>query len=235
MPEVAYNQSLTNSNYYGFGTISLINKPNLDSMPSMINAGTRGGNYCSKENIKYGLREKVNRSAQNHLTDYMNESVDDLNFEEKVQINNDKGLEYSEMAETQNLDFDGDGVLDMDLYNLNIISNEKSEEVNDGYSAAPEEAVTEEPEQKLEEKSVNIAEKEEVIEESHSEIINPKTKSAELASEQEKPKSYEIPKNELKSVTANISNKQISMADGVVMGAGGLALAMMIMGRSGMG
>ena len=232
--EVSYNQSVSNQDWYGYGVVQ-VRKPNLDMTANRM---PKGGVYCDKEPIRYNPHEKVMPNAPNHFKDYMNDSIDSLNFEERAEERVETGLLFTDGAATENLDFDMDGVPDMDMYDLKVVPNKKATEVaEDMAEVASGEAIAEveAPINHIEEKSVKFKEPEVVVKESHMEIVNPKTKSAELASEQEKPKTFEKPHNDMKSVTANISNKQISMSDGIIMGAGGLAMAMMIMGRAGAG
>ncbi len=233
MPEVAYNQSLRGENYYGFGIIQQTPFNDLDSVPELTM--TRGGNPCMKEEILYQPHEKVMRNAPNNFKKIVEEPSMKMNYEDRQEQDLDRGVMFAEMAENQNLDFDGDGDLDMDFIGR-MVNNEKANDAVELMDALPE--VAEElqggavGQQEIQEKSVKSAEPETVIKESHKKIVNEKAPAVELAGEQEVPKPYEKPRNELKSVSAKRSEKdKFKMSDGVVAGAGAMALALMILGR----
>ena len=214
--EVPYNHALTNQEFYGFGVVQ--RRPvNLDSRPMSM---TKGGIRCDKQPISYPPLEKVNKNFKNHYTNYLNDSVDNLNFEERADEQLDRGLSFAEAAPNENFDFSGNGRPDLDLNNYYLPMDKKSAEVADDFVVENVEK-EEEPQKKIEEKSTKVIEAPVVEKESELQSI-----------EQQKPKTFEKPQNELKSVTANIKDKQITMSDGILVGLGGLALGALMMGRS---
>jgi len=214
--EVPYNHALTNQEFYGFGIVQR-SPVNLDSRPMEM---MKGGIRCDKQPITYPVHEKVNKNFKNHYTDYLNESIDSLNFEERADDQLDRGLSFAEAAPNENFDYDGDGRPDLDLNNYYLPNDKKSAEVADDFVVENPEK-EEEPQQKIEEKSTKVIEAP-VVE-----------KESELQSdEQQKPKTFEKNQNDLKSVTANLKDKTIMSSDGILVGLGGLALGMMLMGRS---
>lgn len=234
MPEVSYNQSLTNQNFYGFGVIQATPFNNLDSQMDL--KMEKGGNPCIKEEIRYEPTRKVRKSEDNYIKEYINESINNLNYDKRQAINLEQGLTHIEYQENQNLDFDNDGDLDVDLARTNMPKNEKAEhyiermeqtiDMNQG--AEPHHSI----DQQIQESSIKKDEKEHtIIEPTLKDPVDPERK-VKFAGEQELPKKYEKPQNQLLEPTAQPSDKKIRMADGVVMGAGALALAMMIMGRA---
>jgi len=227
MREVAYNQSVRGENYYGFGVIQATPFNNLNEQAEL--EMTRGGNPCMKEEILYEPNQKVPRNAPNNYKMIIEEPSMKMNYDQRAEQSLDRGVMFTENVENQNLDFDGDGELDMDFIGR-MVNNDKSEELQD---LKQSEVTLDQP---IEEKSVKVNEVEKPIIESHNKIVNEKAPGIELAGEQEVPKTYEKPKNELKSVTAKRSDTveglgNMKMADGIAIGAGALALAFMVLGR----
>ena len=214
MKQVAYNQALKNSDFYGYGIVQ--NRQISLDLPGM--AMMKGGIPCEKRPITYPPNEKVNRNYTNNFENYLNQPIDSLNFEERADDRVNRGLTFAENNPNENYDFDGDGVPDLDLFNHSVINDPKSAEVAETLQETPEE--DEEAEQQIEEKSTKVNEPEVVM------------KEPELKSVEQQLLKKETPQNELKDVTANATDKQISMSDGVIMGVGGLALAMMILGKT---
>ncbi len=222
--EVPFNQSLRGENYYGYGIITATPMNNLDNIPEL--EMQKGGKPCDKQEVLYGLHEKVARNAPNNYKMILEDSTMKMNYNQRQEEDLDRGVAFVEGVENQNLDFDGDGELDINLEDTRMVNNEKADEVNELIRQLAEDTPA------LPEASTKTNEPEKVIKEEHKKIVNQKAPKEELASEQEQPKPYEKPKNELKSVEANLSNKnRFNLGDGVVMGAGGLALALMLLGR----
>jgi len=222
--EVAFNQSLRGENYYGYGIITATPMNNLDNIPEL--EMQKGGKPCDKQEVLYGLHEKVARNAPNNYKMIVEEPSMKMNYNQRQEEDLDRGVAFVEAVENQNLDFDNDGELDIDLGDTRMVNNEKADEVNELIRQLAEDTPA------LAEASTKTNEPEKVIKEEHKKIVNQKASGIELASEQDHPKPYEKAKNELKSVEANLSNKnRFSMGDGVVAGAGAMALALMIMGR----
>lgn len=216
MPEVPYNHALSNQEFYGYGVVQR-RAVTLD-MPPM--AMTKGGIRCDKQPISYPPHEKVNKNYKNYYTDYLNESIDSLNFDERAEDQLARGLDFAENNPNENFDYDGDGRPDLDLNNYSLPNDIKSAEVADELVVENPER-EEEPQQKIEEKSTIVTEAP-VVE-----------KEGELQSiEQQKPKTYETPKNELKTVTATINDKSIMSSDGILPALGGLALGLLFMSRA---
>ena len=221
MPEVPYNQAL-NTEFYGLGVITNTSKPNLDMEPmSML----KGGIPCEKEPIGYPPLEKVNKNFTNNYEDYLNESINKLNFMDRSEDRLDRGLEMIESTENQNFDFDRDGMPDLDLSNYYNPVDNNSEEFKEELDKIPidnsELSIQKTADQIIEEKPIEKKEQEVLIKNPQMELDG-----------QQKPKTYEKPQNELKEKTANISDKSISGVEGVQMGIAGLALAMLLMGKS---
>jgi len=231
--EVAYNQSLRGADYYGFGVIQATPMNNLNSFPEQIQ-DNRGGNPCEKNALQYQPHEKVNRNVKNHYQNYLEESAMMMNYDERQQVDLDRGLNMVETAENQNLDFDGDGEMDMNLMDTKFptISESTKEDLQVMMDNLPQEDDKNDPpaESQIQEKSVKVNEAENVIIQPHMKVEDPR--KGELAGEQVEVKKYEKPQNQLLAPTSVPTNKAITTADGVVMGAGALALAMMIMGRA---
>jgi len=212
MPEVAYNQALTNKDYYGYGIVSNrsvnLNLPGQKMM--------KGGIPCDKRPISYPPKEKVNRNYDNHYEDYLNESIDSLNFEERNEDRLERGLSFSQNNPNENFDFNNDGIPDLNLFDYKMPTDGKSAEVLDDLVNEPDKENEPQP---IAEKSTKVAEP----------IVS--VKEPELKSIEQQELKKETPQNQLKDVTANATDKQISMSDGIIMGIGGLALATLILGR----
>lgn len=228
---VAFNQSMRGQDYWGFGIIQQTPFNNLDSKPD--NMMMKGGNPCMKEEIRYRPKEKVHRTQNNTYTDYFNESVDDYNYEEKQQLDLDRGLAYQENAENQNLDFDNDGRPDINLEDTKFIVNPKATEATEALMEGLDYS-NEDQHHPIEQELDPDPPSKPIKEDAEEAPVNIHGGGKEeLGGEQEMVKKYEKPRNQLKSVEANRNNKStMSMADGVIMGAGSLALAMMILGRA---
>ncbi len=221
---------MNNQDYYGYGVIQ---NPYNMSLNTPNNAMKQGGSQIVKEPMGYQFGEKVNKDAPNRYQVYFAESVDKQNYDENAQVKLDRGLDYSEHAENQNLDFDNDGEPDLDFQEMRaIIENRETDEeaqkiLEDIKEANIEKEDILQPNDPLEEKSIGkqtIRDKMQdkpLIETSNNELLG-----------QDQPLKWEKPRNELKENTANHSPKQISMADGVVMATGGMALAMMLLSRA---
>ena len=214
--EVSYNQALKGENYYGFGIIQATPMDNLDAQGDMI-MDNRGGNPCLKEEIRTDQKLKVDKNkGKNYYSDYLNEPISKLNFDERQEYNMDEGVRMVNEAENQNLDFDEDGVMDYKIPTT-IVNNKKAEEVKEQL---------EEPPEALPDKA------EPVIKESHlQDPVNPETAKV-FGGEQAETKTYEKAQNELESVTANISDNKIRTSEMIQMGAGAMALAMLVMSRA---
>lgn len=199
--EVPYNESLQNSNYYGNGII-VQQSVNLDTP---IMEGHRGV-VCDKQPIKYDEKEKVNKNVNNNFKKFMNDSVDKYNYEDRMEENIDRGLDFLQMAENQNLDFDGDGVPDIDLSDMYL---------------------------PIDSKAVSVEKIDNTVKEEEKPVVQPMIEQDAVAkfNHMPEPKKYEVPKSEVKTVTANASDQAIKTSDMVTMGVGALALVSMFLGR----
>ena len=206
--EVAFNQSLKGSNFYGNGV--LISRPvDLNTPIRQMDSGT----ICDKQPIKYDPHEKVSKNIINNFEKYTNESIENYNNNERSDDQSDRGLLLMQASEGQNLDFDGDGMSDMDLMNMFLTENRKADEA--------QEKIEEGKEDKLEEKSINTVEADKPE-------IEPVKKIEAVLSHIPKANPHETPQNDLKSTTA-FSNMKTS--DMVSMGVGAAAILSMFMGR----
>ena len=207
--EVPFNQSLKGSNFYGNGI--LLQRPvNLNTPIRNMDSGT----ICDKQPIKYNQHEKVSNNIINNFEKYTNESVENYNNNERSNDQTDRGLDLMARAEGQNLDFDADGMSDMDLMNMFLTENKKADEA--------QEKIEEGKEDKLEEKSLKTVETDKPE-------IEPVKKIEAVLSHIPTAKPHETPLNELKSNTA-FSNMKTS--DMVSMGVGAVAMLSMFMGRN---
>lgn len=195
-----------NTNIYGVGIIKNTMKPNLDAQPILM--GERG---CVKDPIYVNDKLKVHPTmGKNYYKDFMNESVNNLNYEEREDYRVDEGINYLESVENQNLDFDGDGQEDFDM-GMGVMSNEKAEEVQEEI-AKPE---------ALEEKSVKIQEP-----------IKAHIEPVEKLEHIDKKNPLEVNKDEKLNNTSTMKDSQIRSADMLVMASGAVALAMMVLGKA---
>lgn len=198
--------------YYGFGTIQNTVPEDLDSLKPM-----KGERDVCKEVINIDPKIKVDKDkGDNQFKKYIEEPVDKLNFGERERINFDTAIEFLEPMENQNLDFDGDNQPDFNYGDGFLKGVEASKAMEAGKDLGEAEG-----EQQLEEKPVAQVVKEKPI-------MEPER---ELKAQESRPTMEGNKDNRLKN-TDNAKDSQIKMADGVIMAAGALAVAMMVMGKT---
>ena len=199
--------------FYGSGVIKNTAAPNIDAIQSLI-----GERSVDKDPIRINPQIKVHKNlAPNYYKDYMNESIDNTNFEEREDYNLNEAAEFLEPQPNENLDFDGNGQPDYS-YGSGTLGGKHAEDAEDAGE------LIHDGEEKIEEHSIKEAPKHEIIKEA---VAN-----KELMDE---PKSnpMEVNKDVKLNTTDTRTNRQtLGMADGVVMGAGALAMALMVMGRN---
>jgi len=196
--------------FYGFGIIQNTSDPGLDDRERMMNE--MGGD---KQPIYISGKTKVNKDmGKNYYKDYLDEKVSDLNFEERRELNFDEAVEFMEPQANEDLDFDGDGDGDME-YGSGILQGavaDKAEEAAEDIQQG---------EIQMEAKPVNVAHQEKPIMESE-----------RVLQGQQKQQTMEGNKDIKLKNSDTTKDSTIKMSDGLIMGAGGLALALMIMGRN---
>jgi len=196
--------------FYGFGIIQNTSDPGLDDRERMMNE--MGGD---KQPIYISGKTKVNKDmGKNYYKDYLDEKVSDLNFEERRELNFDEAVEFMEPQANEDLDFDGDGDADMD-YGAGTLQGmvaDKAEEAGEDIQQG---------EIQMEAKPVNKAHQEKPI-----------VESERVLQGQEKQQTMEVNKDIKLKNSDTTKDSSIKMSDGLIMGAGGLALALMIMGRN---
>ncbi len=196
--------------FYGFGIIQNTSDPGLDDRERMMNE--MGGD---KQPIYISGKTKVNKDmGKNYYKDYLDEKVSDLNFEERRELNFDEAVEFMEPQANEDLDFDGDGDGDME-YGSGILQGavaDKAEEAAEDIQQG---------EIQMEAKPVNEAHQEKPI-----------IESERVLQGQQKQQTMEGNKDIKLKNSDTTKDSTIKMSDGLIMGAGGLALALMIMGRN---
>jgi len=196
--------------FYGFGIIQNTSDPGLDDRERMMNE--MGGD---KQPIYISGKTKVNKDmGKNYYKDYLDEKVSDLNFEERRELNFDEAVEFMEPQANEDLDFDGDGDADMD-YGAGTLQGmvaDKAEEAAEDIQQG---------EIQMEAKPVNEAHQEKPI-----------IESERVLQGQQKQQTMEGNKDIKLKNSDTTKDSTIKMSDGLIMGAGGLALALMIMGRN---
>lgn len=190
--------------FYGSGIITNTVPANLDSIKVL-----KHERNVTKEPIRIPANQKVNKVlGQNYYKDYLKESTDEQNYDEAQQLHFQQAINFIEPVENQNLDFDGDGNPDMD-YGDGIINSLMGEDL-------------EEEEQQIKEKSIKEKVNEKPIIESE----------RQLQGQQKQPTMEGNKDNKLKN-TDNRTNKEVMrMGDMVALGAGALAVAMMVMSKN---
>ena len=196
--------------FYGSGIIQNTVPQNLDSVNVL-----KHERNVTKEPIRVDGKEKVNKiRGDNYYKDYMKEPLNKQNYGKRDDVHFDEAVNYLEPAENQNLDFDGDGNEDLS-YGAGLLQGLMGE------AAAEVAEEIQEGEDKLEEKSIKEVAKEKPI-----------IEGERVLQGQEKQPTMEGNKDVKLKNTDTTTNKEMKMGDMVSMGAGALAVAMMLMGKN---
>jgi len=196
--------------FYGFGVIQNTSDTNLDDREPMKDERC-GDKYPIYTDGKIKVNKKL---GENYYKDFMNEPVSQLNYEKRKELNFKSAVDFIEPTANENLDFDGNGEPDINFDDEVMIrglladnSNEAAENIEDPNNIEPE--------------SVEEKKQEKPIIEGERELQGQETGKREIVNKERKLNN-----------TDTKSDNQIKMSDGVIMAAGGLAMALMVMGRN---
>ena len=167
-----------------------------------------------KEMIYTDAKLKVDKNkGTNYFKQYMNDPTSKLNYDQQEDLHLQEGMDYLESLPNINLDYDLDGKPD---FQYGEALNAKKEEEN--YS---EDVVDDDqPVEPIKEKSVEVKDVEKPIIESTAKLMHTDDNTNEQPNRDDK----------LKNTDTGKFN--ISMGEGVIIGSGLLASALMVFGRN---
>ena len=197
-------------NFYGSGVIKNTMAPDLDSREPLINQ-----REVHKDAIHIRDNIKVHPTmGKNYYKDYMNDSVDNLNYNERESIQINDSVQYLEALPNEDYDFDGDGQTDFEY------SSGELEGIQANHSEEAGEKI-EKGEEIIEEKSTKEIPKHEIIK-------DVKANNELMDEEKNINGNKDLRLNNIDART----DDSIKLSDMITIGSGSLALAMMLMGKS---